>query len=236
MAPTPDPNLAQLEQAAARLGDLRDELTLVGGCAAGLLITDPGAAGVRPTFDVDLVVEATTYVEYERFGRRLEHVGFQRSTGLEDPLCRWHLGSLVLDVMPLDEKVLGFSNRWYASAIRSRITRELPGGATIHLIDAPHFLASKLEAFSSRGAGDPLSSHDLEDLIRVFDGRAGIEQDLAEASSALRRHVRSSLADCMADRFFVEALPGYFPTHEEGDARARLLLARLRGFLGSGSS
>lgn len=56
-----DPNLAQLEEAAAKLGELLDELVLVGGCAAGLLVTDPGSSPIRPTEDVDLLVEATTY-------------------------------------------------------------------------------------------------------------------------------------------------------------------------------
>ncbi|MEO0661622.1 MAG: hypothetical protein AAFZ87_08800 [Planctomycetota bacterium] len=44
-----DPNLARLEQAAVRLGPLLDEVMLVGGCATGFLITDPGAAPVRST-------------------------------------------------------------------------------------------------------------------------------------------------------------------------------------------
>ena len=53
MAAEHDPNLALLEEAAALLGPLLDELVLVGGCAAGLLVTDPGASPIRPTEDVD---------------------------------------------------------------------------------------------------------------------------------------------------------------------------------------
>ena len=49
-----DPNLAKVELIAHVLGPLRDELVLVGGCAAGLLMTDPGAAPARVTYDVDL--------------------------------------------------------------------------------------------------------------------------------------------------------------------------------------
>lgn len=54
-----NPNLHVLEQAVAALGELMDELVLVGGCAVGLLITDPGAAQVRPTRDVDWLTEVT---------------------------------------------------------------------------------------------------------------------------------------------------------------------------------
>jgi hypothetical protein len=63
----PDPNLDLLTAAADALGPLLDELLLVGGCAAGLLVTDPGVAPIRPTLDVDLVVEARTYPAYHRF-------------------------------------------------------------------------------------------------------------------------------------------------------------------------
>jgi hypothetical protein len=60
MASAADPNLELLQEAATRLEDLLDELVLVGGCAAGLLVTDPGSSPIRPTEDVDLVVEAAT--------------------------------------------------------------------------------------------------------------------------------------------------------------------------------
>lgn len=62
-----DPNLARLEETAERLGPLLDELMLVGGCATGLLVTDPGAAPIRPTVDVDVVVEAASYGTFTAF-------------------------------------------------------------------------------------------------------------------------------------------------------------------------
>lgn len=31
------------------------------------------------------------------------------------PLCRWVQHEMTLDLMPLDETILGFSNRWYRS-------------------------------------------------------------------------------------------------------------------------
>ena len=52
-----DPNLHLLEAAARLLQPLLDELVFVGGCATGLLITDPGAVGIRPTKDVDVITE-----------------------------------------------------------------------------------------------------------------------------------------------------------------------------------
>lgn len=46
-----------LELAADALGPLLDEVVFVGGATVTLWITDPGAPPVRPTKDVDVVVE-----------------------------------------------------------------------------------------------------------------------------------------------------------------------------------
>lgn len=231
MQPIGDPNLANLEAAASRLGPLLEELTLVGGCTTQLLITDPGAARVRPTLDVDLVVEATTYVQYEIFGKRLEQRGLRRSDVPGDPLCRWRADTLVIDVMPLDEKVLGFTNRWYASAVPSRMTHRLPSGIALHHIDAPHFVATKTEAFASRGGGDFVASHDLEDMVLVIDGRAGILDEIARSPRRLEVFVAEQITRCLADRFFVEAIPGYYSDQREGVIRASMAIERLRQIL-----
>ena len=59
-----DPNIAKVELIAAALGPLRGQLVFVGGCAAGLLLTDPAAASARVTFDVDLLAEVAALPGY----------------------------------------------------------------------------------------------------------------------------------------------------------------------------
>ena len=48
---------------------------------------------------------------------------------------------------------------------------EVEPGLRIRVVTAPYFVATKLEAFRGRGRGDYISSHDLEDLLAVIDGR-----------------------------------------------------------------
>ncbi len=55
-------NFEMLRIAVKNLDGLADELVFVGGCTTGLFITDEGAAEVRPTDDVDAIVEAVSYV------------------------------------------------------------------------------------------------------------------------------------------------------------------------------
>ena len=67
-----DPNVVMMELVAERLGDgLREELVFVGGAVTGLLITDPAQPAIRPTEDVDLIVEATVRADYAHVEKTL---------------------------------------------------------------------------------------------------------------------------------------------------------------------
>ncbi len=180
------PNLELLELAAERLRLLLEDIVFVGGCTTGLLVTDPGAAPVRMTHDVDVIAEIGSYADYTVFSDRLRALGFEEDTSEGAPLCRWRHTGLLLDVMPLDAKILGFSNRWYSDALRTAAENILPSGLLLRVVTAPYFLGTKIEAFHGRGAEDYFASHDLEDLIAVVDGRASLIDEVSTASPELR--------------------------------------------------
>jgi len=110
-------NLSRLITAAELLHPLLGELVFVGGSITGLLITDEAAADPRVTVDVDAIAAITSYAEYAAFSARLRALNFSEDHSEGAPLCRWIQGTLILDVMPLDSRVLGFTNRWYRSAM-----------------------------------------------------------------------------------------------------------------------
>ena len=114
-----DPNVQSVELVAAALGDLCDELVLVGGCAVGLLIDAASARPPRVTYDVDLIAVVAALRDYYALERKFVKRGFKRDTSADAPICRWKIGTIVVDLMPTDESVLGFSNRWYAEAASS---------------------------------------------------------------------------------------------------------------------
>ena len=124
-----DSNLDQLIEAAEALRPLLGELVFVGGCVTGLLTTDEGAAAPRPTLDVDAIAEIASYAEYAKFGERLRGLGFREDSSEGAPLCRWVYQHTILDVMPLEEKILGFSNRWYKAAMKSSTTKRISPGS-----------------------------------------------------------------------------------------------------------
>lgn len=161
------PNRAMLERVARRLEPLLPELVFLGGSVVELLLTDPGAGRVRRTDDVDVVCEVASRTAYHRLTNRLRDLGFAVDSRPGAPICRFRSESDVLDVMPLEERLLGFGNPWYGEALASAEWYPLAPDLRIRLVTAPVFLATKWSAFDGRGGGDYYASHDVEDIIAL---------------------------------------------------------------------
>src|SRR5271156_5248306 len=219
----PNPNLALLETSAQKLAPLLGEIVFVGGCATGLLINDPGAAAVRKTYDVDIIAEIASYAEYGIFSERLRLLDFTEDSSEGAPLCRWKFQDLILDVMPLDPAILGFSNRWYEGALRTSRQAILSKDITIRVITAPYFLGTKLEAFRGRGKEDFFASHDLEDFVAVIDGRSTILKEIADSPSDVREYLVEAAASLLGESRFLDAVPGFVID----SGRVPLILERL---------
>lgn len=218
-------NIEMLRAAVINLGDLAQELVFVGGATTGLFITDEGAADIRTTKDVDAIVEAASYVQYSLFSERLRNdAGFREDTSDDAPLCRWVKEDIVLDVMPLDEETLGFTNRWYKAAMETAEEREISPGMIIKVVFPPYFCATKMEAFEGRGNGDYLASHDLEDIIAVVDGRSEIVAEIEQAPKEVRSFIAGKVSGWLKTDKFLDALPG----HLGGNDRLGILLKRLK--------
>jgi hypothetical protein len=130
--------------------------------------------------------------------------------------------------MPLDENILGFSNRWYRSAMEASVTKKLRGDLEIRMVTAPYFVATKLEAFNGRGGGDFLGSHDLEDVVSVVDGRETLSAEVRIAGPDLDGYVRREIAKLLASPDFVDALPGFLLPDAASQSRIGIVLGRLR--------
>jgi hypothetical protein len=222
-----DSNREQLANAARLLRPLLGELVFVGGAVTGLLITDEAAVGPRITLDVDAIAEITSYAEYAAFGDRLRVLGFQEDTRDGAPLCRWVLDGTTLDVMPLDKRILGFSNRWCRAALESSVTTRLSDDLEIRIVTSPFFIATKLEAFKGRGKGDFFGSHDLEDLISVVDGRPELVAEVRAGAAGVRAYLRAEIEGLLSASGFLDALPGYLLPDAASQSRIHIVLRRL---------
>lgn len=219
----PDPNLTLLMGMVRAMGPLCEQVVFVGGCATGLLIDNASLMDVRPTEDVDAIVEVASLAGYHRLADQLVQRGFKQTMADNTPPFRWFWNRLQLDLVPLDEKVLGFANPWYRAGFDAALTAELAEGLTLRHLSAPYFLATKFEAFRERGQNDVFMSHDLEDILTVVEGRSTLVAEVGAAPDDVSRHIANSVAGLLALPPFANALPGLLSDPEqEPNVLARL--------------
>jgi len=203
-----------LESAAAALGPLVDEVVFLGGASIYLWVSDPAAPATRATDDVDVISAVTTRVDYYKLGDRLTERGFQEASDSR-VICRWRHSAtgLILDVMPQDESVLGFSNPWYPHALETALEQELTSGTRIRAATPPTIIATKLAAWSGRGKGDLLRSLDLHDVLVLIDGRVELLAELNAEPRELREYISHWLATVVDHPYWGDllesALHGY---------------------------
>ena len=177
--------------------------------------------------DVDVIAEIASYAEYASFSERLRAQGFQEDVSEAAPVCRWLIDEMILDVMPTEQKVLGFTSRWYREAMASSQEIDLDPGLRIRTVTAPYFIATKLEAFRGRGHGDFAASHDLEDILTVIDGREEITNEIT-AAKEVQPYIAAELSKLLKTSAFLDSLPGHLLPDATSQARASLLLNRIK--------
>ncbi len=207
--------------------ELRTRVVFLGGSVVSLLITEAAFAGIRPTKDVDVIIETTNRSGFHHFEESLRKAGFHQILDDDPPIiCRWRINSVVVDVMPCDESILGFSNQWYQAAVKNYHLINL-AGTQIKVVTAPYFLATKAEAFRGRGHNDFLASHDLEDIITILDGRSEIVVELKAAEPSLRTYLAGTFKTWLQSRDFRNALPGLLAPDTASQARLPLVISRM---------
>ena len=225
-----------IKQVAESLGPLRQKVVFLGGSATGFHITDEAQPDIRATKDVDIIVEIASIVAYHRLEKTLMELGFFQKIHDDDPICRWYINDVVVDVMPTDENILGFSNRWYLSAIKNAVKIELEPDLEILIVTAPYFLGTKLEAFFGRAKGDYLASHDMEDIINFISGRAEVLADIKDSEPDLKDFIITSFHDFLEDELFLDALPGHLLPDQASQARRSIILERIKQIAELGSN
>lgn len=220
-------NLKMLKIIARRLGALNNEVVYLGGCTTALFISDPLSLDVRSTLDVDCIIDVISLGKYYQFENKLKKRGFSQS--IENTvMCRWHYDDMILDVMPADEKILGWGNHWFREAIKHTIIHKIADDLNIKSVTAPYFLATKIEAFKARGNNDFLGSHDLEDIIAVIAGRVEIADEVTATSDKLKTHLKLVFGDMLMNDQFVQSLPGHVSDGPVTMQRVQTVIERIK--------
>ncbi|RBC00163.1 hypothetical protein C3E97_017190 [Pseudomonas sp. MWU12-2115] len=193
MSSNADHNYELIEFVAEGLGEaFLTEVAFVGGCTTAMLVTDAVVLDdIRFTDDVDLVIELAGIGAWQQLTERLAARNF-KITGEDEVNCRFRFNDIVVDVMPSDPEVLGYANRWFVEGLARANKFTLPSGTVIQIFKPTYFLATKLEAFSGRGGGDPYHK-DVEDIIILIDGRPELLEEVRQAESELKEFITNGV-------------------------------------------
>lgn len=213
---------------ARRLRDLGiEDIVFVGGAVVELLTVDPGAPQPRYTVDVDAIVAIASIGEYYRLEARLRDAGHTQP--MEGPICRWWIEGIQVDLMPTEETILGFGNRWYAAALDHALQVSLADeGQVVRVLSAPYMIATKLDAFGDRGDGDFLMSKDIEDILILLDGRKGTVAEVAAADQDVRSFIADAFRALLANPRFTESIPGHLFPDQASQQRVPIILERMQ--------
>ena len=211
-------NIEMLQTVANGLGELKDEVVFVGGAVAELYADDPAASDIRPTKDVDCVIELKSRMEYAKLEENLRAKGFAHDTSKDAPICRMIYQDIKVDVMPTDEDILGFSNQWYEEGIENRITKTLPNETEVFVFPTEYYLAAKFEAHKGRGGNDLRQSHDFEDIIYILDNCTQLLNDISKANSTVKAYLKEECKNLLENNNITEGVETALPygSGEEG--------------------
>ena len=219
-------NIKMLQTVATGLGDLKERVVFVGGVVAELYANDSAASEIRATQDVDCVIELTTRKMHSELENELRLKKFANDTSLGAPICRWIFKNIKVDIMPTDEEVLGFSNKWYAAGFQDRITKELPDGTQIFVLSPEYYLATKFEAHKSRGGSDLRQSHDFEDIIYIIDNCTEIVDIIKVSKPDIKEYLKLEAKKLIENSSINEGIECALPYGSDSD-RVEMILDRL---------
>ncbi len=204
-------NIAMLQTVAAGLGELKNEMVFVGGSVAELYVDNPAASDIRPTQDIDCVIELSSRTEHAKLEEALRAKKFANDTTQGAPICRWVYREILVDVMPTDPVVLGFTNIWYEDGVTNKIAKTLPDGQEIFVFPVEYYLAAKFEAHRGRGGNDLRQSHDFEDIIYIFDNCLNILENIQNANEDVKEYLRQECQSLMANDNLTEGIETALP-------------------------
>ncbi len=215
---------------AKGLGDLLSKVVFIGGAVTELYApAEKEILEVRATEDVDCVIQLLSYAKFTAFEEELRNRKF-----VNDPakIMRWNYAGIVVDVMPDDESILGFSNPWYADGIKFAVDYALSDTLNIRLFTLPYFLASKFTALFDRGMSDLRLSKDLEDIVFCFFYCVDIALEIESSDAKLPHFLKESITKLLQNPNIREAIYCTLPGGEVNEENMELIIVRLNRMRG----
>ena len=221
-------NRAATKKVALALRHLNEQVVYVGGAVVSLYIDDPAAEDIRPTKDIDLTFQIATYAQLEKLREALNQLGFDQNTE-DNVICRFRYEDLKVDVMATETVGWAPSSPWFKEGFEKALPITLDE-VTIKVLPLPYFLATKIEAFFDRGMKDIYASHDLEDIVYLFNYTTNIDMQLLASDKKVKTYLAQKLEEIRNNKTIVSAIRGSL-YYDQADERMEIILERIQNVM-----
>jgi len=195
------------------LGKMANDVVFVGGAITEFYIENKSLISeLRQTDDVDCIIEVASRKNYSDLEEQLRKQKFENDRKI---ICRWHYQGIIVDIMPTDTRILGFSNRWYSEGILHSISYQIDKNMTIKILSIPYFIGCKIEALFNRGMRDLRLSKDLEDIVFLIN--YGLKVDTVN-NNALKKYINNQFKILLSKSELREAIFCVLPFGENDEA------------------
>ncbi|HUM98758.1 MAG TPA: nucleotidyl transferase AbiEii/AbiGii toxin family protein [Chitinophagaceae bacterium] len=221
-------NITRIKAVSNALAKLETPVVFAGGAVVSLYADADFREEARPTDDVDVVIELVAYKNYAAVEEQLRAIGFENDM-YSKVICRYRYQGLIVDIMPTNEKVFGFSNKWYAPGFKQAIDFEIDKRHSVKIFPAAYFIASKIEAFKGRGKNDGRTSSDFEDIVFILNYRNAVWTELLQADEKLKEYLKEEFKTFVAGTYIDE----WIAVHLDYNDRQRVVIIvnRLKEFI-----
>lgn len=144
-------------------------------------------------------------MDYSKLDEELRRLGFRNDIE-SGVICRYKVQGIIVDIMPTNAAVLGFSNCWYQDGFKNAIDIDLDEDTSVKIFSPTYFIASKLEAFKDRGGNDYRTSTDFEDIIYVFENCKDLEFDLLNATENVKNYFKIEFSKLLKNSSLEEGI------------------------------
>ena len=221
-------NVSRIKGVYNALIAYKDEIAFVGGATISLYADAPEQTDTRPTDDIDILVEIVTYSAYSQLQEKLAALGFEPDSSSKI-ICRYKYQGLTVDIMPLHEDVLGFTNKWYREGFANHVVYQVDEMVSINIFSATYFIASKFEAFKGRGESDGRTSKDFEDIVFVLDNRKNIWEELNASATDVKAYLKEAFAELLELPYLEEWIAAHLEP-VTASKRSSMLIDKMRAF------
>lgn len=210
---------------ATALEEINDKVIYVGGAAISLYVEETYRDSIRPTEDIDIVLEIATFSELENLRIELSKKGIKQSHE-DEVVCRFRYKGIKVDVMATKEIAWAPANKWFEKGFKNLQTITI-NGINIQILTFPYFLATKFEAYNNRGKTDARTSKDFEDIVFLLNNVKKLHEKIREADEELQQFLKNAFKNILESTLELEALRTHL-SYESEDDRFDIIISKLK--------